>query len=146
MSCRTGPLRAGRSLHAGYTGRGGLGRPGPGVVRHDLIGVGDGLAETGRLFKGIDAGEMVLKVEAAEEEGHDRVEGEADRLGAVEVLFKRGLLAEASDELEDPVDAQQKAAEPSVAVAHAGNAGRKALWMDRPGVIHRVKIRIAAAM
>ena len=47
-----------------------------------------GGAVAGTLLEGVDAVEMILEVEATEEEGHDGVEAEAERFGPVEVLFQ----------------------------------------------------------
>src|SRR6266576_2745156 len=55
-----------------------------------------------RLFHLADLVELVLEVNAAEEEGHHRIEAETERLGAVEVLFQRIAQGEAGDETNDP--------------------------------------------
>jgi len=67
---------------------------------HCLESVLDDVVE--RLFHLIDLVELVLEVNAAEEERHHRIEAEAERLGPVEVLFQRVSQGEAGDEANDP--------------------------------------------
>src|SRR5437899_7214850 len=67
-----------------------------------------------RLFHLVDLVELVLEVDAAEEEGHHRIEAEAERLGAVEVLFQSVAQGEAGDETNDPCGKADQVAEDAV--------------------------------
>ena len=63
------------------------------------------------LFESVDLVELVLEVNAAEEEGHHGVEAEAKRLGAVEVLLQRVAQSEAGDEADDPASETDQVAD-----------------------------------
>src|SRR6185312_13171998 len=56
---------------------------------------------TGHSLLLANAVQVVLEVEAAEEEGHHAAEGETDRLDGIEVLFELGSHGEAGDETHD---------------------------------------------
>jgi len=79
---------------------------GPGEMRSsDGVLVADGLLEIVNLI------ELVLEVDAAEEEGHDGAQADAKRLGAVEVSFDVVAEGEAGDEPDDPTGDGDEAAE-----------------------------------
>src|SRR5437899_13080389 len=67
-----------------------------------------------RIFHLVDLVELVMEVDAAEEEGHHRIEAETERLGDVEVLFQRVTQRKACDETSDPCCNTNKDAEDAV--------------------------------